>query len=223
MIMFKLFKSKSKIPAEDKFWSWFVSNKSKLEQFIDSDHHDVSIYHELTRQIKKYNRHLFAELTKSVTNDYILIITPDGIKDGVAATKSLSDAHPVIDHWEIKRFRQPVDEILLNFNGVQFPSSDIEILPKINRERGLVDIEVFIRNMNNDENSYKSLAFLYLDHILGEFNTITKVGYIDFHNLEEDKTVDESISVLELRNLIASELYQSNNPKQRPGSQRIGK
>ena len=61
--------------------------------------------------------------------------------------------------------------------------------------------------MKKKRKKYQNLAFLYLDHILGEINSITKVGYIDFYNLEENKTVKESISLLQLRSIIAQELY----------------
>lgn len=205
--MFGIFKQKEKKSQEDVFWSWLIENKNKIEQFVDSDHSDYSIYNSLTEKIQCYNPNLFPELTKTSSDKFVLIITPDGKKEGVAATKALGATAPMIDNWIILKFRQPTDEILLNFKGVQYPSSDIEILADIDRQREVVDISVFVRNMNNNPETYQSLAFLYFDHILGEFNSIRKVGYIDFHHLDEGKTVKDSISLLELRNLIATELY----------------
>ncbi|WMJ75525.1 hypothetical protein RCC89_20525 [Cytophagaceae bacterium ABcell3] len=84
---------------------------------------------------------------------------------------------------------------------------DIIIYPEIDSKKGKVDIEVFVKNLDKDVENFKSLAFLYLDHILGEYNTITKVGFIDFYHLEEGKTVKNGISVLELRKLIERELH----------------
>ena len=136
-----------------------------------------------------------------------MIITPDGKSEGLQPTKELFECHPKIENWIIKKFRQPKDKIQLNFNGIEFPASDIEIYPKIVKSEDKVDIQVFIKNMDKDEKNYQSLAFLYLDHIIGEFNTITKVRYIDFYNLKETETVEDSISILELRKLIESELY----------------
>ena len=206
--MFNLFKRKDTFKTpEEKFWNWFVENKTKIEKFMDSEQRDYSIYNKLTSEIQKYHADLIPELTKSEDDKYVLIITPDGIKDGVEPTKKLAADCPVIDNWIIVKFRQPTDDIKLNFKGLEYRSSDIEILPQIDHKREVVDIDVFIRNMNKDEGLYQSLAFLYLDHILGEFNSITKVGYIDFHHLDENKKVENSISLLELRNLIAENLY----------------
>jgi len=193
--------------SEEKFWNWFVENKAKFEKFMDSDHTDYSIYNKLTSEIQKYHAELFPELTKTEDDKYVLIITPDGIKAGVEPTKKLAAACPVIENWVIVKFRQPSDYITLNFKGLEYPATDIEVLPQIDHEKEVVDIDVFIRNMNKDESLYQSLAFLYLYHILGEFNSITKVGYIDFHHLDENKKVENSISLIELRNLIAENLY----------------
>jgi hypothetical protein len=203
--MFSLFEKKNLTSEE--FWRWFIKNKSKLEKFINSEHNDYSVYNKLTNQIKKYNKHLFPELTKTEDDKYVLIITPDGIKDGVEPTKKLAEASPEISNWVIKKFRQPIDDIGLNFNGVEYPASDIEILPQLVPEEEKIDINIFIRNMDKDQKDYQTLAFLYLDHIIGEFNSITKVRYIDFHHLDNGKSVKNSISLLQLRNLIEKELY----------------
>lgn len=205
--MFGLFKQKDKISKEEIFWSWFINNKRRIEEFVDSNHTNYSIYNKLTARIKEYNSILFPELTKTENEEFVLIITPDGMKDGFEPTKSLAATAPPIENWIITKFRQPVDQITLNFKGLEYPSSDIEIFPEIDPEKEVVNIEVFIRNMNLDPNTYQSLAFLYLDHILGEFNTIMKVGYINFRHLDVNKKVKDGISLLELRNLIAKELY----------------
>lgn len=178
--MFRLFRLRAKNTLEEKFWNWFQNNLTDIEAFIDSDLKDYSVYNLLSKKIKKYNKNLFPELTKNKENKYILIITPDGMKEGVEATKKLGESHPDFDNWEIKKFRQPTDKILLNINGLKYPASDIKILPKVDYEREKVDIQVFINNMKKDEKKYQHLAFLYFDHILGEFNTIMKVGYFGF-------------------------------------------
>ena len=206
--MFKLFKRKevSDNDPKDEFWNWFLDHKVDLEKFIDTKDRNYFIYNQLSKEIKKYNHNLCPEITK-IDGKYILIITPDGKKDGVQPTKKLFKNHPKTENWVVKKFRQPKDKVQLNFNGIEYPSSDIEIYPELIKLEDKVDIQVYIKNMDEDEKNYKSLAFLYLDHIIGEFNTITKVRYIDFYNLKENETVEGSISILELRKLIEKELY----------------
>ena len=204
-MIFTLFKRPSN---ERRFWNWVSKHKIELENFINSDHKDYSIYKELTKEIKKYNAVLYPEMTLTKKDEIVLIITPDGKSEGVIPAQKLYDSKPKLDNWVIKKFRQPKDKIELNFNGVEYPSSDIEIIPEMDFERDKINIKFCIRNMNSDEKKYQSLAWLYLDHILGEYNTITKVGYVDFYHLENDESVKGGISVLELRKLIEKELYK---------------
>lgn len=201
---FSFFNNKSK---EEKFWNWIIKNKTELEKFINSNHEDYTIYNKLTKEIKKYNSVLFPEMTLTKNNEVVLIITPDGIPEGVLPTQKLYDSKPELNNWVVKKFRQATDHVDLNFDGIEFPSKDIEIVPEIDNEREKVNVKIFIRNMDSDPNRYKSLSFLYLDHILGEYNTITKVGYIDFYHLDNDKNVVNGISILELRKLIEKQFY----------------
>jgi hypothetical protein len=206
--MFSIFKSKPAVATpEEAFWNWFMQEKATIEKFIDASNRDYSIYKQLTAKIKSYNEILFPELTKTRSGQYVLIITPDGIKEGVEPTKKLAEASPEIENWIVQKFRQPIDEITLNFQGLQYPSSDIKVIGRVDHQREVVDINVFIVGMDTDPKKYQHLAFLYLDHILGEFNTIMKVGHIDFHHLEKSQDVEDSISLVQLRDLIARELY----------------
>lgn len=198
--------SKSKI-SESEFWSWFEEQRTDIEHFIDSTDRNLDIFHGLTAQMKRYNNYLFPELSKSAGGKYILVITPDGISEGLEPTQKLANECPGFNNWEIKKFRQPNEDFKIEHDSVNFLPSDIKIIPEVDEQNEKVNIRVFIRNMEKDEMTYQQLAFLYFDHILGEFNVITRVGYIDFHNLSENQSVKDSINLIELRKLIEKELY----------------
>ena len=202
--MLEIYKKKN---PESKFWNWFVKNKSKIEKFIENPNNGYETCNQLIGKMKEYNELLFPEITIDENNKYVLIITPDGLSEGVKPTQKLGESHPEIENWIIKKFRQPTDNAKLNINGLEYPSSDIKILPTVDTEREKVDIQVYIKNMNNDKEKYQHLAFLYFDHILGEFNTITRVGYIDFYQLDENQDLENAINLIELRKLIEQELY----------------
>jgi hypothetical protein len=206
--MLSIFRRKDRSTSpEQQFWDWFIANKKKIENFIDSEHNDYSMYNLLTKKMRAYHDEIVPELTKTKDDKYVLIITPDGIKAGIEPTKALAAAKPHIDNWIVEKFRQPCDEITLEFKGVTYPSSDIEVVAEFDSKKEVANIEMFIRNMNKDPINYKNLAFLYLDHILGEFNVLTKIGYIEFHNLDQNKSVKDSMNLLRLRELIAENLY----------------
>jgi hypothetical protein len=188
------------------FWNWFSDHRIALEDFINDPNRDYAIYHLLTDELQKFSELLYPEIT--VKDDkYILIITPNGISEGIEPTREIVAAAPPFNNWEFVRFRQPMDDVSLEQEGLQYESDQIEILPQLDGEEDKVNIMVFIRNMNKDPRAYQTLAFLYMDHILGEFNVITKVGYIDFKHLDPGIGVADSISLLELRKLIEDNLY----------------
>jgi hypothetical protein len=192
--------------TKENFWKWFTSNQSKLEDFINDPNRDYAIYHEMTEELQKFSELLYPEIT--VNDDkYVLIITPNGIDEGVEPTREIVAAAPPLPNWEFVRFRQPMDDVSLEQEGLHYESTDIEILPEIDKDENKVNVLVFIRNMNKDPKAYQTLAFLYMDHILGEFNVITRVGYIDFKHLDEEKSVSGSINLTELRKLIEDNLY----------------
>ncbi len=197
----------SKELAKENFWNWFNSNKNALEEFIQDPERDYTIYHQLTDELQKFSELLYPEITINEKDQFVLIITPNGITDGIEPTREIVAAAPAVNGWEIIRFRQPRDEVSLEFDGVFYESSDIEIIPELDEARDKVNIILFIRNMDKDPKNYQTLAFLYMDHILGEFNSITKVGYIDFKHLDPDESVEGSINLLELRKLIEENLY----------------
>ncbi len=206
--MFGLFKKKEPISREKKFWNYFVENKKSLEDFIDSDLTDYTPFNEVTQKMRIYSDYLFPEVTKDDDGQYVLVITPDGDPKGILATEGLFNSKPEIDNWVVQKFRQPKDDFSeFEFQGLKYPSSDIEILSEYDNGTEKMNIQVFIRNMNSDEAKYKTMAWIYLDNILGEFNTIKKLGYVDFFHLDEGKKVKDSISILDLRHQMDREIY----------------
>lgn len=143
--MFGLFKrnpESSPIKLKDPegiFWDWFHENKKNHEKFIDSNKSDTIFY---PIKLKVYNNLLSPELTKTNNGEYVLIVTPNGIKDDIEPTQKLAEAHPDLKNWIIKKFRQPRDEVTLNFKGLTYPSTDISIIPERHPIKEKINIKV---------------------------------------------------------------------------------
>ena len=206
--MFGIFKKKKPISREEKFWNYFLENKKALAEFIDSDLSDYRPYNEVTQKMKIYSDYLFPEVTKYKNGKYVLVITPDGEPKGILHTQKLYESKPEIENWVVEKFRQPKDDFTeFEYEGLKYPSSNIEILSEYDNGTEKMNIQVFIRNMNSDEPKYKTMAWIYLDNILGEFNSIKKLGFVDFCHLDEGKTVEHGISILDLRHKMDKEIY----------------
>jgi hypothetical protein len=74
---------------EKKFWNWFLDHKLKLEEFVLSHTKDYSLYEELTNQLRSFNEHVIPELTVDSSGNYILVLSCDGIRDGIEFVERL--------------------------------------------------------------------------------------------------------------------------------------
>jgi hypothetical protein len=207
--MFEFLKKKKRLTKEERFWEYFQRNKKSFEEFINSDLSNHTAYNKLTDEIHKYSDLIFPEITQNKDGKFVLIITPDGKPSGIPDTEKLYNSKPVIENWIVVKFRQPKNELKVKYDGLEYPSSDIEIIPEFVVEEEKIDIRVYIKNMNLDKEKYQTMAWLYLDNILGEYNSISKIRYADFFHLDQGQTVKESISILELRQLIDKEIYKA--------------
>lgn len=206
--MLGLFKKKVQLSKEEIFWNYFITNKKSLEDFIDSDLSDYRPYNKITKKMHKYSSIIFPEITKYSNGKYVLVITPDGNTNGIAPTENLFNAQPEIDNWIIEKFRQPKDDFSeFEYNGLKYSSQDIKIRSEYDSMTEKMNIKVHLKHLNDDEATYKTITWIYLDNILGEFNSISKLGYVDFFNLEEGQKLEDSISILELRHQIDKEIY----------------
>lgn len=193
---------------EKQFWDWFEKNQQRLVEFIDSEGKDYEVFHEMSKEIKKVNPLLFSELSLDrETNKYQLIVTPDGIRDGLKPTIKLTDEAPEFENWEIIRFRPVNEDFNLEIEGMHYNSDDFRVLRSFDMENEMVDIAVCIKGFVENDNMFVTIGFLALDHLIGEFNILTRVGQIDFFGLDFITPEHDSISLTELRKEIEEKLY----------------
>lgn len=171
--------------SENKIWDWFSENKEKLEKFLESDTADISIYNTFCDKINAYSDLVFPEITGDGKGNYILVLTCDGISQGIPFVEKLGNAAPEFKNWSVKCFRQPGYASNLSYDGLEFSEKDIKIT--YTPVTGNYDIKIYIKNYDDGNDNYKSLAFLYLDHYIGEYNVMTRIGNIDFRLLRDEK------------------------------------
>ena len=188
-----------------RFWKWFVKNKQKLEQFISTkDRTDYRIFNELSDQIKRVNSDLIAELTMK-EDSFVLVISCDGIYAGIEHVQRLAANAPNINNWTIRKFRHPMDPKILNYQGLELELDNLFVDFELDMKREKVDITYYIPNFDDEDKRYKSLGFLFLDLVIGEFNMMTRVGCVDFEEMNRQEP--HFIGLVELRTVIEQNLY----------------
>jgi len=182
--------------TKEEFWTWFKANKTGIQEFILKEPRNYDIYEELTNTLKEYNELLIPELTMSVNDKFILVISCDGIRDGIPSVQSLTEGIEPIENWEIQKFRQPGPMEFIPVNGHRVKRSSIYIKWKQTTSQKY-DITLVINSVPTGGNTDEIAAFLHLDHTIGEYNSMTRIEGIEvkrlgfFQSKKGLKTLDE--------------------------------
>jgi hypothetical protein len=168
--------------TKEEFWNWFDNNKASLEKFISAKNSDYKTYEDLSTNIKQYNEFLIPELTINDDNKFVLVISCDGIRQGIPFVEALAKNLKKFDNWEIVKFRQPGPMEFIPVNGLNLKRSSIflewEKTPSQN-----YDITLFVKGYAPNNSSYKTGIFLHLDHTIGEYNVMTRIEEITIKKL----------------------------------------
>lgn len=166
---------------EEKFWDWFQENRGKLENYLSGESNSLEFVDKLNEQIYEYDELLFAEITGDTDGSYVLILTCDGRPKGIHPLTKLAHFAPVIENWTVQQFRKPGRIFELNYRGLALRESDFKIKHWIENENNQID--VYIKGYEKKDERYQSLAFLYLDHFIGEYEIMTKIESVGFKKL----------------------------------------
>ena len=177
---------------ETKFWDWFSENS---ERFTGPD---SPVLKPLAEKIHSIHPELTFEFSLPKGLEREFIISADGVASTIPAVEKLYAAAPVIPGWKILKYRQrgQSDDMELEFAETKFDSSDFRVT--LERDGSLVGITIFIRDINRaSEDKYQGAAWIFLDNAIGEYDTMTKIGFVEF----ADSSVDSELPKYTLREL----------------------
>jgi hypothetical protein len=187
------------VDKEAQFWKWFVENKTNL---YTQKEEQEKLLDELANHLHKVDSNLTFEFSP-IDNKGIreFTISADGLYESFPAVISLVKKAPKIDKWKFVAFRQriPDESLAINFgNNIKIGYKDIYFRYKI--DSGKILIELNIRNYVDAPN-FKSAIFVLLDALLGEYDAVTQIGYIEFVLLDEDK-IGTMAPIIDLKKLV---------------------
>ncbi len=164
-------------PAKPGFWEWFQKNEARLADTPPEKL--VGAMEEIQGELDKYEEDLTVELMLDKTP--ALIISADGNASLFGAVKRVVAAAPKLKRWRVIAFRPRRPWMGdLEIEGAKFSVGDFSFR-EIGQAAGKVDIELAIKGRTNaNAEQVDKAAFLVLDIVLGEYDTETKIGVIDF-------------------------------------------
>ncbi|MBL4648520.1 MAG: hypothetical protein JKY03_02230, partial [Aureispira sp.] len=152
-------------------------------------------YEDLCTELDAYCDLLIPELTIEENGDHVLVISCDGRKEGIRWVEELCAAFPVIKGWKTCKYRQGIGFLPAIVDGIQFEENEILVGYSIVSETGEFDVKIYCKGYQKEDRRYGIAALIYLDHSIGEYNTMTQIRYVDVYPLIEGDYEDELLTL----------------------------
>jgi len=192
--------------TKEDFWNWFDNNKTALENLISEKTQDYTVYETLSEKLAQYNEFLIPEITINEENKFVLIISCDGMKEGIPFAEALTENSKKFDNWVVVKFRQPAPMELIPLNGLILKRSSIFLeWEKTNSQKYF--IRFYVKGYSLSNKNYGLATLLHMDHTIGEYNAMTQIEGVEikklglFQSKKGLKTLDDL--KLELENNLA--------------------
>lgn len=164
---------------EEIFWKWFANNSDNL---LESRNEDEPIAKELTYQLQKVNQDLVYEMSAvKVGGKTEFTISADGNKNLINAVLKLYEKRPILKDWEISAFRQRNNSIFnFEMNDLVIKGEETKYLLMKDQNPNKVNIILFFPNFTEEKRqTFGGAAYIFLDGIVGEYDVMTKVGFVE--------------------------------------------
>jgi len=188
--------------TKESFWEWFDNNKNSIENFMSPGHSDYSIYETLSDKLNQYSEFLIPELTMTGENKFVLVISCDGIEQGIPFAYELVKNMKPIENWIVTVFRQPAPMEYIPVNGLNLYRKNIFLQwQKCSSQKYFLTF--YVNGFSLDDPNYEIATLLHMDHTIGEFNAMTRIEGFEikklglFQSKKELKTLDELKSELD--------------------------
>lgn len=160
------------------FWKWFADHAAALRTEPDLTQTMLRIGAEL----EKVNDGLIAEIAKGA-DTLTLVLSADGHEELFPIVQQVYARRPHVEGWAIVAFRPRGDlSSRIELGDRSIDPSQVKFVAT--RAGAKLDIDVYIPGYTTNEDM-GSLAFVFLDHVVGEYDMETKIGGIEFASITQ--------------------------------------
>jgi hypothetical protein len=159
------------------FWTWFAQNAAALRA-------DDNLERTMTRineQLEPATPGVFGEIGRD-GDKRTLVLTADGAKDLFPLVQQIYAGRPTVEGWTIVAFRpRGTAAEMLQLGRTEMGLGRLKFVAS--RDGSKLDVRVFIPKYDGSEDMQK-VAYLVLDHTIGEYDMETKIGVIEFDSID---------------------------------------
>lgn len=187
------------------FWDWFLDKEEYIFSNIESSPNELAVL--IQAQLSKVNENLLFEIPFLLVNDKRdFIISADGVESLFEEVVNLTNHAPTFKHWNIIPFRPRTYQIdqVVEMDGIYLSYEDIYFQYELTDLP--IDINVYIKGYDGEDNRYIHAYFILLDTLIGEYDAVTLINETYVYPYEENQDL---LNITEIVTII-DELNKSN-------------
>jgi len=166
---------------------WFDANKASFNEITDNNRDEK--LDTILAHLKPVKEGLAVEVSNEFKGKRDILISANSDKENFSAVEEIVKNAPVIKGWTVTAFRQRAKEdFTLKYKDLKFKPSKMLFRPVA--ENGKLNIEVYVNGIKN--HNYDTVAYygiIAMDSVLGEYDSVKKVGIYTFHELRDVKNL----------------------------------
>lgn len=168
--------------TQDAFWKWFQANEARLAETAAKD--PVAVMTEVQSELERSaERGVIVEIAVEPDGQkpHTLVVSADGHKPLFPAVRKVAEAAPPLKRWKVRAFRPRRPEGMdMEIGGTSYGVADFT-WREVGRNQGLLDVEIAVKGLTPaNKEQLGQAGFLMLDAMVGELDTETKIGGIEF-------------------------------------------
>lgn len=183
------------------FWAWFIANEPILYYGTENPEHRMEILEEVSKQLKKINKHLVFEMSPIRVGEFKdFIISADGIEEAFSTVIQLNKYAPKHKNWRFTAFRPRMEstDLSISMGLIDFSYNDLFFRYVLtDKEFG---VELNVRNFKHTDWE-KNALFILLDALIGEYDAVRELDWVEWTELDEQEE-EELFPFVELRSIV---------------------
>lgn len=170
-----LFSRTAMATPESDFWKWFQQNEPAL---FDFEQDQEFIFNHLETALHKVESNLTFEFGPKQDGQREFVISADGIRAAFPSVDQLYAAAPPLKRWKFIKFRPRREPFDIKYQGVLVKADSVSVLIEPDGLKAALTILIPGYTKVKDD-TFRTIAYLFLDQALGEFDVETRVGFIE--------------------------------------------
>lgn len=180
------------------FWEWFSQNEKYIFDELEANADNIAFL--IAEQLKVVHPDLVFEISfEKEENKMTFVISADGDISLFPLVIELCGKAPDYVRWNIVAFRPRLLQRnqVIEIDGIKLDYNDVYFTYSIEEE--YINLDVYIKGYDQEDNRYIHTYFILLDSLIGEFDAVTKIGLTTVFSFVEDESL---LNIRELTKII---------------------